>query len=399
VHGRAGVARFLDAPRGACYFSPSLDASGERVTSPTTETLRRTALNAIHRQMGAKMVGFGGWDMPVEYSGIVSEHNAVRTAAGLFDVSHMGEIEIHGSEALALVQHLTPNDAGRLADGQIQYSGLLTDAGTFVDDILVHRMSPGHFFLCVNASNQDGDFAYILEQNRFAAKVENAGERYTQLAIQGPRAPQILARLTSVALEPLHYYHFTRGAVDGVEAIIARTGYTGEDGFEIYFDPRHSEQLWSAVLEAGKPHGIIPCGLGARNTLRLEAGMCLYGHEIDRTTTVWEANLAWICKLEKGLFLGHDALARQKEAGLERILVGFEMADRLIARDGYPVYYEEREVGRVTSGSPAPFLKKNIGMAYVPCELREPGTMIQIGIRGQKAAARVVKAPFYKRPK
>ena len=347
--------------------------------------------------MGAKMVNFGGWDMPVEYSGILAEHNAVRTAAGLFDVSHMGEIEIRGSEALALVQHVTSNDAGKLADGQAQYSGLLTNAGTFVDDLLVHRISPGHYFLCVNAANQDGDFAYIDELNRFAAKPENTGECYTQLAIQGPRAPEILGPLTPVALGPIRYYHFTRGEVLGVDALIARTGYTGEDGFEIYFDPRHSELLWNALLDAGRPFGMIPCGLGARNTLRLEAGMCLYGHEIDTTTTVWEANLGWICKLEKGLFLGHDALERQKAAGLQRILVGFEMDGRLIARDGYPVFCREREAGRVTSGSPGPFLKKNIGMAYVPYDRREPGTEIQIGIRGQLAPARVVKLPFYKR--
>ena len=369
------------------------------MTSPTTETLRKTALNTVHRQMGAKMVNFGGWDMPVEYSGILAEHNAVRTAAGLFDVSHMGEIEIHGTESLALVQQVTSNDAGKLSDGQIQYSGLLTDAGTFVDDILVHRCGPGHFFLCVNAGNQGRDFAYIQQQNRFACKPENAGDRYSQLAIQGPRALEILGRLTPVNLAALRYYHFTRGAVDGVEAMISRTGYTGEDGFEIYFDPRHSERLWGALLDAGKAQGMIPCGLGARNTLRLEAGMCLYGHEIDETTTVWEANLGWICKLEKGLFLGHDALERQKAAGLERILVGFEMADRLIARDGYPVFCEGRASGRVTSGSPAPFLKKNIGMAYVPWRLREPGTEICIGIRGQQAPARVVKLPFYKRLK
>ena len=349
--------------------------------------------------MGAKMVSFGGWDMPVEYSGIVSEHLAVRTAAGLFDVSHMGEIEIQGPEALALVQHVTSNDASRLADGQIQYSGLMTDSGTFVDDILVHRFGPAHYFLCVNASNQDADFEHIKSNNRFGAKVENAGERYTQLAIQGPHAKDILARLTPVALDPIRYYHFTRGPVDGVDCIIARTGYTGEDGFEIYFSPGHSERLWNKLLDAGKTQGLIPCGLGARNTLRLEASMCLYGHEIDRTTTVWEANLGWICHLDKGSFLGSSVLERQQAAGLGRILVGFEMADRLIARDGYPVFADNREVGRVTSGSPAPFLKKNIGMAYVPLELRAPGTEIQIGIRGQMTPARVVKMPFYKRSK
>jgi aminomethyltransferase len=345
------------------------------------------------------MVNFGGWDMPVEYSGILSEHMAVRTAAGLFDVSHMGEIEIKGSEALALVQHVASNDAFKLADGQIQYSGLMTGRGTFVDDILVHRFGPAHYFLCVNAGNQDADFDHIRANNRFAAEVDNVGDRYSQLAVQGPRAKDILARLTPVALDPVRYYHFTRGPVDGVECLIARTGYTGEDGFEIYFAPEHSEKLWHSLLDAGKAHGLIPCGLGARNTLRLEAGMCLYGHEIDETTTVWEANLGWICSLKKGIFLGSDALARQKATGLTRILVGFEMDCRLIARDGYGVFSGDREVGKVTSGSPAPFLKKNIGMAYVPVEMSAPGTEFQIGIRGQMAPAKVVKVPFYKRPK
>ena len=349
--------------------------------------------------MGAKMVNFGGWDMPVEYSGIVSEHMAVRTAAGLFDVSHMGEIEIWGTEAIVLVQHVTSNDASRLADGQIQYSGLMTEEGTFVDDILVHRFSPARYFLCVNAGNQDGDFEHIRANNPFAAEVDNVGQRYSQLAIQGPRAKEILQRFTPVALDPVRYYHFTRGPVEGVECLISRTGYTGEDGFEIYFAPEYSEKLWFALLEAGKSQGMIPCGLGARNTLRLEAAMCLYGHEIDRTTTVWEANLGWICKMDKGLFLGHAALLRQKAEGLRRILAGFEMTDRLIARDAYPVFSGDREVGRVTSGSPGPFLKKNIGMAYLPPELSAPGTEIQIGIRGQKAPARVVKTPFYKRAK
>ena len=345
------------------------------------------------------MVSFGGWDMPVEYSGIVAEHMAVRTAAGLFDVSHMGEIEIHGTEAIALVQYVTPNDAWRLSDGQIQYSGLMTEEGTFVDDILVHRFGPAHYFLCVNAANQDADYEHIVAINRFAAEVDNVGDRYTQLAIQGPRAKSILQRLTAVPLDSIRYYHFDRGEVDGVGCLIARTGYTGEDGFEIYFAPEHSEKLWDRLLDAGSPEGIIPCGLGARNTLRLEASMCLYGHEIDRTTTVWEANLGWICKMEKGLFLGHDALARQQAVGLKRILVGFEMEDRLIARDGYPVFAGGQEVGRVTSGSPAPYLKKNIGMAYVPYDMRAPGTEIQIGVRSQKAAARIVKTPFYKRAK
>lgn len=345
------------------------------------------------------MVNFGGWDMPVEYSGIISEHNAVRTAAGLFDVSHMGEIELRGPAALNLVQRVTCNDASRLVPGQAQYSGLMTSAGTFVDDLLVHKISDTHYFLCVNAGNQDGDYAHICRHNTFGAQTENTGSRYSLLALQGPRAKSILQRFTPVPLDPIRYYHFTFGAVDGVDCMIARTGYTGEDGFEIYFAPQHSEKLWQNLLEAGKTEGLIPCGLGARNTLRLEAGMALYGHEIDDTTTVWDANLGWICKTEKGDFLGRDALLKQKAEGLRRILVGFEMTDRMIARDAYPVFHDGRQVGQVTSGSPAPFLKKNIAMAYVPLELRAPGTPLEVGIRNQKAPARVVALPFYKRPR
>jgi aminomethyltransferase len=349
--------------------------------------------------MGAKMVNFGGWDMPVEYSGILGEHIAVRTKAGLFDVSHMGEIEIRGASALDLVQEVTCNNAAKLAVGQAQYSGLMTPAGTFVDDLLVHKISDTHYFLCVNASNQDGDYAYIAAHNRFGASVQNCGDHYTQLAIQGPAAVSILQRFTDVTLDAIRYYYFTFGEVNGVHCLIARTGYTGEDGFEIYFAPEHSERMWFDLLEGGRPAGLVPCALGARNTLRLEAGMCLYGHEIDDTTTPWEANLGWICKPEKGDFLGRDALVRQREKGLDRKLVGFEMQERWIARDGYPVMSQGREAGRVTSGGPAPFLKKNLGMAYVPPDLGAPGTPIEIGVRGQPAAARVVELPFYKRPK
>ncbi len=369
------------------------------VAAPTTTALRKTALNPVHRRMGAKMVGFGGWDMPVEYSGIIHEHLATRTAAGLFDVSHMGEIEIRGPRALDLVQKVTCNNAARLAAGQAHYSGLMTPQGTFVDDLLTHKISDTHYFLCVNASNQDKDFEHIRSHNTIGAEVENAGSRYTQLAVQGPLASAILQRFTSAPLDTIKYYHFTFGKVNGVDCLIARTGYTGEDGFEIYFSPEHSEKMWNDLLEAGTPEGLLPCGLGARNTLRLEAGMCLYGHEMDDTTTVWEANLGWICKPEKGDFLGRDVLLRQKEQGVSRILVGFEMQDRLIARDACPVLVGGKEIGRVTSGSPAPFLKKNIGMAYVPPSLRAPGTEIQIGIRANQAPARVVPAPFYKRPK
>jgi glycine cleavage system T protein (aminomethyltransferase) len=371
------------------------------VIEATTAQLRKTALNSTHRRMGAKMVNFGGWDMPVEYSGIVSEHLATRTAAGLFDVSHMGEIEVRGPQALELVQYVTCNDAARLTDGQAQYSGLMTSEGTFVDDLLVHKITDGHYFLCVNASNQDNDFDYIRDagRGRFNAQVENAGERYSQLAIQGPKALGILTRFTREPIGLLKYYHFLYGEVAGVRALMARTGYTGEDGFEIYFAPQYSDKLWNALLEAGKSEGLLPCGLGARNTLRLEAGMCLYGHEIDDTTTVWEANLGWICKLGKGDFLGRNALLAQKESAIRRILAGFEMQDRLIARDGYPVIVANgQKAGCVTSGSPAPFLKKNIGMAYLPVESSAPGTQVRIGVRSQEAAAKIVPLPFYKRP-
>lgn len=337
--------------------------------------------------------------MPVEYSGIVAEHMATRTAAGLFDVSHMGEIEVRGPQALALVQHVTCNDASKLVVGQAHYSGLMNDRGTFVDDLLVHKISDTHYFLCVNASNQDQDFEHIRANNTVGAEIENAGERYSQLAIQGPKALGILQKFTSVELEAIRYYHFTFGVVGGVDCLIARTGYTGEDGFEIYFSPDATEELWDRLLEAGSAEGLLPCGLGARNTLRLEASMCLYGHEIDDTTTPWEAGLGWICKPAKGDFLGREVLVRQKEKGIERALVGFEMQDRLIARDACTVSIGGQEAGRVTSGSPAPFLKKNIGMAYVPVSSKAPGTEISIGIRANQAPARIVPMPFYKRAK
>jgi aminomethyltransferase len=366
-------------------------------TSAAVE-LRKTALNSIHRRLGAKMVNFGGWDMPLEYSGIIAEHQAVRTRAGLFDVSHMGELEIRDPGALQLVQWVSCNNAAKLTIGQAHYSGLMTSRGTFVDDLLVHKISDTHYLLCVNASNQDADFDHIVANNKFDAQVENAGPRYSQLAIQGPRAKQILQHLSTVTLDPIRYYHFTFGKVSGVDCLIARTGYTGEDGFEIYFAPEHSEKLWNDLLQAGESAKMIPCGLGARNTLRLEAGMCLYGHEIDDTTTPWEAGLGWICKMEKAPFLGSDVLARQKEIGVPRKLVGFEMLDKRIGRDGYPVLIGGHEAGRVTSGCPSPFLKKNIGMAYVPPQSSAVGADIEISIRGQAAAARIIPIPFYKRP-
>ena len=349
--------------------------------------------------MGARMVPFGGWDMPLEYTGIVAEHMAVRTGAGLFDVSHMGEIEIEGDAALRLVQKITCNDASRLAEGQAQYSGLMNPQGGLVDDLVVHRLGDNHFLLCVNASRQENDFSWITSQNDTTAIVRNTSDNYTQLALQGPRSAAILQPLTSVYLAQLRYYWFERGKILGAEGIVARTGYTGEDGFEIYFPVSESERIWTVLLEHGKTDGLIPCGLGARNTLRLEAGMLLYGHDIDEQTTPLEANLAWITKLHKGPFLGSDVLARQAQEGVVRRLIGFQLLDRGIARDDAPVFSGTHEVGKVTSGSYVPFLKRAIGLAYVPRHLAEPGQRLAIDIRGNHAAAEVVRTPFYRRPK
>ena len=359
--------------------------------------LRRTALHAVHKRMGARTVPFGGWEMPLQYSGIVEEHIAVRTRAGLFDVSHMGQIEVRGREALRLVQHVTCNDAARLTIGQAQYSGLMYPQGTLADDLLVHKLADDHFLLVVNAANQERDFDWIRKQNCFGADTRNVSAQYSQLAIQGPEAASILQKLTDANLGAIGYYRFACGAVDGAECLLARTGYTGEDGFELYFALAESERIWYKLLEAGRGHGLLPCGLGARNTLRLEARLALYGHEIDETHTPLEAGLGWICKLDKGEFLGRETLLRQKQDGVRRRLVGFEMSERGIARDGYPVYVEQTEVGYVTSGSPAPFLRKNIGLAYLPSELTEVGREIRIGIRNQRVAARIVETPFYKR--
>jgi aminomethyltransferase len=344
------------------------------------------------------MVDFGGWDMPVQYSGILDEHKAVRTAAGLFDVSHMGEIEIRGPQALQLVDQVATNAASRLKDGQVHYSGLLYEHGGFVDDILVHRVAADNFFLCVNASNQDKDYEHIVSQNRFDCEVEFSSDRYAQLAIQGPRALEILQRLTPVQLNSIRYYHFRDGEVSGTAARIARTGYTGEDGFEIYIAPVEAARLWNGILAAGKDAGIRPCGLGARNTLRLEAKMVLYGHEIDASINPLEADLGWIVKLDKE-FTGRAALLRQKEAGLKRALVGFEMKGRGIARDGYEILVDGRPAGWVTSGGPSPTLNRNIGLGYLPAALAGTGRRIEVLIRNQAVEAEIVPTPFYKRAK
>jgi aminomethyltransferase len=366
---------------------------------PEASALRTTALNSVHRALGAKMVDFGGWDMPVQYSGIIDEHQAVRTGVGVFDVSHMGEIEIRGPEAARLADHATTNNVAKLKTGQAHYSGLLYETGGFVDDILVHKVADDHYFLCVNASNQEKDFEHLRAQNRFDAAVEFTSERYTQLAIQGPKAGATLQKLTPVDLGTIKYYWFADGSVAGTPARIAHTGYTGEDGFEIYIDPSDSERMWNEVMAAGREFGIKPCGLGARNTLRLESKMALYGHEIDASITPLEADLGWIVKLEKGDFVGREALLKQKTNGLKRGLVGFEMRGRGIGRDGYEVYFDGAPAGWVTSGSPSPTLNKNIGLCYLPATQAHPGVAIQVMIRNQPVDAITVETPFYKRAK
>jgi aminomethyltransferase len=377
--------------------------------NPTTPAVRKTALNAVHRQMGAKMVDFNGWDMPVEYpvaigGGIIAEHMAVRTGVGIFDVSHMGDIRLAGPQALAAVQHISMNDASRLAVEQAQYSALLYPQGTFVDDVIVHRLGDSEYLLVINAGTREKDFSWARENTRqFECAVENLSDDFTQIAIQGPKGVNLLQKLTDADLGVVKFYWVTRGTVCGLKnTLIARTGYTAEDGFEIYVpaDEATSARVWKEVLAAGKEFGVVPCGLGARNTLRLEGKLPLYGHEISDTINVWEAGLDRFCKMEKAEFVGREALEKAKIAGVNRTLVGLEMTERGIARDGYKVLGDGgREIGYVTSGSPAPFLKKNIALAYVPAEFSPVGTAVKVEIRGQGAGAVVVPTPFYKRPK
>jgi len=373
----------------------------------STPIVRKTALNSVHRQMGAKMVDFNGWDMPVEYpsgGGIIAEHMAVRTAVGIFDVSHMGDIRVAGPQALEAIQHITMNDASRLSIGQAQYSAMLYPQGTFVDDVIVHRLGEKEYLIVINAGTREKDFNWAHNNTKaFKCETRNLSDDYTQIAIQGPKAIELVAKLTDVDLSQIKNYWFTHGTVCGLKNIlIARTGYTGEDGFEIYVPPdeKTSAMVWNKVMEAGQPLGVRACGLGARNTLRLESKMPLYGHEISDEINVWEAGLDRFCKMEKGDFIGREALDRAKAAGVKRTLVGLEMRDRGIARDGYKVQDESgREIGYVTSGSYAPFLKKNIALAYVPPESSPLGTPLKVEIRGQGVKAEVVPTPFYKRPK
>ena len=344
------------------------------------------------------MIEFFGWEMPVEYSGVIEEHMAVRQKAGLFDVSHMGEIVISGNQALEFVQHLTPNNAARLTPGKAQYSALTMPEGTFVDDLLVYCLSLSEYLLVVNAANLDKDYEWILSHREsFDVQVENKSAEYTQIALQGPRALEIFQPMVRIDLEEMSSFGFNLAKIEEEKVLVSRTGYTGEDGVEIYTLSLQPEKIWDTIMERGKEFGLLPVGLGARDTLRLEANLMLYGNDIDETTTVLEAGLGWLVKFKKGEFLGRDTLLKQKEEGIKRKIVGFELEGRGIARSHYPVFVNGEKVSEVTSGSFSPYLKKAIGLTYLPIEHTEVGTEFEVGIRDNKIKARVVPTPFYKR--
>jgi aminomethyltransferase len=358
--------------------------------------MKRTPLYEGHRALGARMVDFGGWEMPVQYSGILDEHRAVREHAGLFDVSHMGEIEVRGTHALAVCQHLTVNDVGRLRDGAAQYTMFCLPSGGAIDDVILYRISETRFLFCVNATNRDADYEWMREHGR-EAEVVDCGDDYAQLALQGPQATAILTRLTSLPLDRIPSFCFAEGTVAGQPALVAHTGYTGEDGWELYCAPAAARPLWDALLEAGAPEGILPAGLGARDTLRLESALALYGHELNRDTTPYEARLGWIVHLDKGDFIGREVLERQKREGLTRRLVGLTMIEPGIPRQGYPILRDGAPVGAITSGTKSPTLGKAIGLGYVPVASAEVGTRLGVEIRGRTVAAEITELPFYRR--
>ena len=367
--------------------------------------LRKTALNALHRRLGAKMVDFGGWDMPVEYAGLISEHMAVRTGVGVFDVSHMGDILVIGKQALDAVNHISMNDAAKLQIGQAHYSALLYPQGTFVDDVIVHRIGENDYLLVINAGTREKDWNWVRTNvSRFNCHPREVSDYYTQIAIQGPKAVNVVQKLTDIDLSTIKGYWFQYGTFCGIpNTMVARTGYTGEDGFEVYVpsDEATSERVWNEIFAAGQEFGIVPCGLGARNTLRLEAKMALYGHEISDTINVFECGLDRYAKFEKPDFIGKAALEKVKAEGIKRTLVGLEVIERGIARDDYKVCDESgvKEIGYITSGSPSPFLKKNIALAYVPPEYSALDTVVTVEVRANKVKAKVVPTPFYKKPK
>lgn len=360
-------------------------------------TLQKTPLNAVHRELGARMVEFAGWDMPVQYRGTLQEHRTVRSSVGIFDVSHMGQIEITGPDALSVVQTLTCNDVSQISDGQAQYSAFLYPEGTFVDDIVLYRISATHIFICVNAANKDKDVQWVLQQANGNVEIQDNSNNYAQLAVQGPEAEKVLQSLTTVDLSSMKYYCFTQSIIEGFDTLISRTGYTGESGFELYLPPEAAIPIWQRVMQVGRSVEIEPAGLAARNTLRLEVRYPLYGNDINDKTTPLEAGLGWIVKLNKGDFIGRTSLLQQKKAGVTRRLVGFQMLDRGIARDHYPVLVDGFPVGEVASGSFAPSLKRNIGLVYLPVQYAQTGHIIQVEVRGKLLRAQVVKTPFYRK--
>lgn len=361
--------------------------------------VKRTPLHDFHKKLGARLIEFVGWSMPVQYSSVIEEHLAVRQQAGIFDVSHMGEIFLIGKDALSFIQKLTCNDASQLSPGKVQYSALMHPHGTLVDDILVYHIGEGEYMMCVNAANTAKDFEWINSQKEGDVQVSNKSDEYAQIALQGPLSREILQQCVDIDLSELGYYKFQIGTVNQVSGIISRTGYTGEDGFELYLPSESAASIWHLLQEVGSPKGLKPAGLAARDTLRLEAKMLLYGNDIDETTTVLEAGLDFILKWDKDDFIGKEALKKQASEGLKRKLMGFEMLGRGIARHGYAVFYQGKKIGEVTSGSYAPFLKKNIGLTYLPVELAEVGKEFDVEIRGKMSRAKVIPTPFYKRKK
>jgi aminomethyltransferase len=369
------------------------------VNDTAATQLKRTPLYEEHKKLGARLVEFSGWEMPVQYSSILEEHRAVRTRAGLFDVSHMGEFKVEGSNALSFLQHLVPNDVSKLAIHQALYTQLCLPDGGTIDDLIIYHLAENHYMLVVNAGNIEKDFAWVEAQNFGNVAVTNQSDTTALLALQGPEAQTILQPLTEVDLASIRYYHCEPGVVDGINCIISRTGYTGEDGFELYCAPVDVVKLWNDLLAAGKECGLLPAGLGARDTLRLEAGYCLYGHELNEQTNPLEARLGWTVKFDKGDFIGRAALLKAKEEGLKRKLIGVEMVERGVCRGGYAVYENNQRIGELTSGAPSPTLNKNIGMGYVAADKAVAGNTIHIDIRGKRTAAQIVALPFYKRKK
>ena len=363
-----------------------------------TEKLKCTPLYHIHKKLGARLVEFGGWEMPVQYSSIIDEHLTVRSNVGIFDVSHMGEIEIRGAKSLSLIQKLITNDAAKLVDGQALYTPMCTETGGIVDDLLVYRFAADRYLLVVNASNLEKGLEWIHAHGEMGAEIENRSAEIALVALQGRNAPECLQTLTDVDLAALDSYRFETGEVAGIPTTISRTGYTGEIGFELYVEAKHSADLWNAVYEEVTAIGGKPVGLGARDTLRLESRLCLYGNDIDKTTTPLEAGLRWTVAFNKGNFIGRDALVRQNSEGIRRRLAGFQMLDRSIARAHHAVYREDQRVGEVTSGAPAPSLNCNIGLAYLPIEMSKINAKIEIEIRGRRHPAKVVRTPFYQPP-